>query len=421
MSMIYDNWERLMAAVVKREEIWQLCHQHSRSHSICSESSDFSVGSQLSDVNLQKKEESVLRPVHKLVFLGGSTPGFSLKDILSLNDFQELGKGTSGTTILTHLLQDVQVSDQDSLVSGTKVVMKLLNEVKVTEEEFKQHMKVLGNCRHENVSAPRAYYFSNQANGMFVVYDYHSQGSLSDMLHGNKSRPNWESRLKIATGAAGIAHIHKQFGGKLAHGNIKSSNIFLNSQHYGCVSDFSLSGIMVKNPPQWGTLGYHAPAYDYKTVSQESDVYSFGNLLLELLTGKSPMQAQGFEKDLHLVSWACSVKPEEWTSKLFDQSLRRPIRHEKDVLEMMQTEIPGVHLPSVTDWEAVRTILGSHFRSMSRVPADYFTAQDMMEMTEMFEVTMRCLGLLTEHLPKMSDVVVMLQNIGKPKTDPNIS
>ncbi|KAK6155602.1 hypothetical protein DH2020_009850 [Rehmannia glutinosa] len=417
MSMIYDNWERLMAAVVKREEIWQLCHQHSRSHSICSESSDFSVGSQLSDVNLQKKEESVLRPVRKLVFLGGSTPGFSLKHILSLNDFQELGKGTFGTTILTHLLQDVQVSDQDFLVSGTKVVMKLLNEVKVTEEEFKQHTKVLGNCRHENVSAPRAYYFSNMANGKFVVYDYHSQGSLSDMLHGNKSRPNWESRLKIATGAArGIAHIHKQFGGKLAHGNIKSSNIFLNSQHYGCVSDFSLSGIMVK--PQRGALGYHAPECDFKTVSLETDVYSFGNLLLELVTGKSPTEAQGFEKDMHLVSWARSIKSQEWAAKLFDKSLRRPIRHEKDVLEMMKTEIPGVHLlvkDSVTDLEALRANLGSHFHSMANVPANYFPAQDLLEMSKMMQVAMRCLAELPKDRPKMSDVVLMLENIEKLK------
>ncbi|KAL8544205.1 hypothetical protein ACS0TY_004662 [Phlomoides rotata] len=57
--------------------------------------------------------------------------------------------------------------------------------------------------------------------------------------------PRWGARLKIAIGAArGIAHIHKQCGGKLAHGNITSSNIFLNSQQYGLVSDFGLSGIM---------------------------------------------------------------------------------------------------------------------------------------------------------------------------------
>ncbi|KAK6135335.1 hypothetical protein DH2020_030923 [Rehmannia glutinosa] len=298
-------------------------------------------------------------------------------------------------------------------------------------------MKVLGNCRHVNVAAPRACYFSDKANGKLIVYDYYSQGSLSDMLHGKKGHAhweshfmiairkarytrkkdhvNWESHLKIAIGAVrGIAHIHTQFG---AHGNIKSSNIFLNSQHYGCVSDFDLSGIMVNSAesPHRATLGYHSPTYDYKTVSQESDVYSFGNLLLELLTGKSPMQAQGFEKDLHLVKWARSIKYEERTSKLFDKSLRRPIQYEKDVLEMMQTEIPGVHIPLVTDLEELRTVLGTHFQSMARVPAGYFAAQDLLEMTMMLQVAMRCLAEHPKNRPKMCDVVSMLENIGTPK------
>ncbi|KAK6155605.1 hypothetical protein DH2020_009853 [Rehmannia glutinosa] len=403
MSIIYDNWERLVAAVVKREEIWQLCHEHSRSPSICSESSDFSDCFQL-----EKIQES---SVPKLVFHGSSTHGFTLKDTLKAE--QELGKGTFGTTTLARLLHDIKFPDHEFLARGTQVVMKLLNEVKVTEEEFKQQMKVLANCRHENVSAPRGYYFSNTADGKLVVYDYHSRGSVSDMLRGNKGHANWESRLKIAIGAArGIAHIHTRFGGKLAHGNIKASNIFLNSQNYGCVSEFSLSGI-TEEPRHSGALGYHPPIYYFDDVPQEGDIYSFGILLVELLTGKSPMEAQGFDQDMHLVSWARSIKSQEWTSKLFDKSLKRPIRYEKDVLEMMETEIPGVHLPSVTDWEAVRAILGSHFRSMARVPADYFAVQDLSEMKEMLEVAVRCLAVSPGFGPKMSDVVLMLEDIGK--------
>ncbi|KAK6135330.1 hypothetical protein DH2020_030918 [Rehmannia glutinosa] len=320
MSVIYDNWERLVAAVLKREEIWQLCHQHSRSPSICSESSDFDPSFRLSDVNLQKKEKSVPKPDTKVVFLGGYTPAFQPNDILRI--VRELDKGTSDYTYVGQLTRDVQVSDQEFLASGTEVVLKALKEVKVTQE-FKQQMNVIGNCRHENVDAPRAYYFVNKINGIVIVCDYHRQGILSDMLHdGNGNGPNWgpnlEGRVKIAIGAArGIAHIHKQSGGKLAHGNIKSSNIFLNSQHYGCVSDSDLSGIKVKvKLPYRRALGYHAPEYnDLKTVSQEADVYSFGVLLLELLTGRSPMKAQGFERDLHLVSWARSyLRSQDWDS-----------------------------------------------------------------------------------------------------------
>ncbi|XP_011076050.1 probably inactive receptor-like protein kinase At5g41680 [Sesamum indicum] len=407
MSMIYDNWERLVAAVLKREEIRQLCLQPSRSPSICSESSDCSASFQSRDVRLRKRVASVGKPVPKVVFVGGSSPDFRLKDIVKF--CHELGNGTFWTSFLGELLQDVEVSDQELLVSGTEVVIKLWKKVKLPEEEFKQQMKIFGNCRHENVAAPLAYYFSEKANGKLIVYDYHSQGSVSDMLLGKSPTPNWETRLRIAIGAArGIAHVHAQSGGKLAHGNIKASNIFLNSQQYGCVSDFSLTGIMAK--PRRGNPWYHTPPYGPASISQEIDVYNFGNLLLELLTGKSSMEAHGFEDDMDLETWVRSIKSQDWTSELFDQCLRRPIRNEKDMIEMVKTEIPGVDLEvqdSVTDWEALRAILRSHFRSMARVPAGYFTAQDLAEMIEMKRVAMRCL----RDRPKMTEVVLMLENI----------
>ncbi|KAL8498001.1 hypothetical protein ACS0TY_021373 [Phlomoides rotata] len=96
-------------------------------------------------------------------------------------------------------------SDQDFLARGTQLVMKKLHgKVKVTEEEFKT---VFGNCRHENVAAPRAYYFSS--NGNYIFSYYHSQGSVYDMLRRAKlfgPDLGWGSRLKIAIGAArGIA------------------------------------------------------------------------------------------------------------------------------------------------------------------------------------------------------------------------
>ncbi|KAI3450433.1 hypothetical protein Pfo_007098 [Paulownia fortunei] len=165
----------------------------------------------------------------------------------------------------------------------------------------------------------------------------------------------------------GVLLISTQCGGKLAHENIKSSNIFLNSQEYGCVSDFGLAGIMVEPP--------------------EADGLGFGVLLLELLAGKSPMEAQGFEDDLHLVTWVRSIKSQEWTY-----------------------------------WEALRAILGSHFHSMTRVPADYFAAQDLLEMVEILHVAMRCLAVFPKDRPKMCDAVLMLENKasvsnGKPQQD----
>lgn len=169
MSRNYDNWERLVAAVIKRDQIWELCHQPSRTPSICSaaSSSDSSSRSyfQVSDVNVNYQ-----KPVPKLLLSEGV-----------LKSTRQLGKGRFGTSILSQLRRGVQLSDQHFLAEGTQLVMKKLRSdvLKVTEEGFKT---VFGNCRHQNVAAPRAYYFST--NGNYIFNDYHTQGSLYDMLHG---------------------------------------------------------------------------------------------------------------------------------------------------------------------------------------------------------------------------------------------
>ncbi|KAL8557375.1 hypothetical protein ACS0TY_004711 [Phlomoides rotata] len=379
MSRNYDNWERLVAAVIKREEIWELCHQHSRSPSICSEasSSDFSSSFRLSDAKLEDKEESAQNPIPRLVLVEGSfTSG------------GRLGKGRFGDSIFIELRRGIPISDHEFLACGTQLVMKkLVGEVKVTEEEFKM---VFGNCRHENVAAPRGYYFSNNKN--YVFSDYHSQRSLHDLLHygilGFVPAPLWGGRLKIAIGAArGIAHIHKQCGGKLAHGNIKSSNIFLNSQEYGLVSDFGLSGIMRISGKQ-GCLGYHASEYEFKNASHESDVYSFGVLLLELLTGRSPLWPHGPQKNLHLVAWALSVAPKDWSSKLFDRRIRGTV--------LLVDEVDRCEVAE----ERYSDVSGISFSDSMEV-----------EKVEMLEVATRCLAMLPVDRPKMFEVVLMLEKI----------
>ena len=149
----------------------------------------------------------------------------------------------------------------------------------------------------------------------------------------------WETRLKIAIGAArGIAHIHTQNGGKLVHGNIKSSNIFLNSQGYGCVSDIGLASLMSPMaPPVMRAAGYRAPEVtDTRKATHASDVYSYGVLLLELLTGKSPMHTTGGDEVVHLVRWVNSVVREEWTAEVFDLELLRYPNIEEEMVEMLQ-------------------------------------------------------------------------------------
>lgn len=149
----------------------------------------------------------------------------------------------------------------------------------------------------------------------------------------------WETRLRIAIGAArGIARVHTETGGKLVHGNIKSSNVFLNSQNYGCISDIGLSTIMAQiATPIARAAGYRAPEItDTRKVTQPSDVYSFGVLLLELLTGKSPVHTTSGDEVIHLVRWVHSVVREEWTGEVFDVELLKYSNIEEQMVEMLQ-------------------------------------------------------------------------------------
>ncbi|KAF7150178.1 hypothetical protein RHSIM_Rhsim02G0240500 [Rhododendron simsii] len=271
---------------------------------------------------------------NRLFFFEGCSYVFDLEDLLRASA-EVLGKGTFGTAFKA-VLEDANT-----------VVVKRLKEVSAGKRDFEQQMEAVGSIKHANVSELRAYYYSKDEK--LLVYDYFSRGSVASMLHGKKGEDriplDWDTRLRISIGAArGIARIHAENNGKLVHGNVKSSNIFLNSQNYGCVSDHGLSAIMSPlGPPIARAAGYRAPEVtDTRKSSQSSDVYSFGVLLLELLTAKSPVYSNGGDEVIHLVRWVHSVVREEWTAEVFDVELLRYPNIEEEMVEMLQIALACV-------------------------------------------------------------------------------
>ncbi|KAI3813808.1 hypothetical protein L1987_18543 [Smallanthus sonchifolius] len=269
--------------------------------------------------------------VKKLVFFNKNKElgKFDLEDLLRASA-EVLGKGTFGTAY------------KAVLEMGFAVAVKRLKDATMGDKEFREKIEGVGALDHENLVPLRAYYCSGDEK--LLVYDYMPMGSLSALLHGNRGAGrtplNWETRSAIALGAArGISYLHAQ-GLAISHGNIKSSNILLTASYESRVSDFGLAQLVGPNATPTRVDGYRAPEVtDIRRVSQKADVYSFGVLLLELLTGKAPTHALLNDEGVDLPRWVQSVVREEWTSEVFDFELLRYQNVEDDMVQLLQLAI----------------------------------------------------------------------------------
>ncbi|KVH94139.1 Leucine-rich repeat-containing protein [Cynara cardunculus var. scolymus] len=267
---------------------------------------------------------------NRLVFFEGCSFNFDLDDLLRASA-EVLGKGSFGTAYKAVL----------ELEESMTVVVKRMKEVAVGRNDFEQQMEIIGRVgQHPNVVPLRAYYYSKDEK--LLVYDYFQGGSLMSLLHGNngvgRMPLDWENRVKIVLGTArGIAHIHSIGGPRFSHGNIKASNVLINQDMDGCISDIGLPPLM-NTPSSSHTAGYRAPeVVETRKHSHKSDVYSFGVLLLEMLTGKQPIQSPGREDMVvDLPRWVQSVVREEWSAEVFDVELMRFHDIEEEMVQFLQ-------------------------------------------------------------------------------------
>ncbi|KAG6501797.1 hypothetical protein ZIOFF_041681 [Zingiber officinale] len=245
----------------------------------------------------------------------------TFQDIVSAtNDFDEsfvIGRGACGT-VYRALLKSGQTIAVKKLASN--------REGKYTENSFHAEILTLGKIRHRNIV--KLYGFSYHQCSNLLLYEYMARGSLGELLHGEfSSTLDWETRYMIALGAAeGLSYLHHGCKPCIIHRDIKSNNILLNENFEAHVGDFGLAKVI--DMPQSksmsavaGSYGYIAPEYAYTMkITEKCDIYSYGVVLLELLTGRTPVQP--LDQGGDLVTWVRTyIKNNSLSSGILDSKL----------------------------------------------------------------------------------------------------
>ncbi|BAU00221.1 hypothetical protein LR48_Vigan06g032100 [Vigna angularis] len=198
------------------------------------------------------------------------------------------------------------------LNDNTHVAIKnLLNNRGQAEKEFKVEVEAIGRVRHKNLV--RLLGYCAEGAHRMLVYEYVDSGNLEQWLHGDVgpySPLTWEIRMNIILGTAkGLTYLHEGLEPKVVHRDIKSSNILLSKQWNAKVSDFGLAKLLGSDNSYittrvMGTFGYVAPEYaSTGMLNERSDVYSFGILIMEVLTGRNPVDYSRPPEEVNLVDW----------------------------------------------------------------------------------------------------------------------
>ncbi|XP_021763327.1 serine/threonine receptor-like kinase NFP [Chenopodium quinoa] len=160
-----------------------------------------------------------------------------------------------------------------------------------------EELKILQKVNHGNLVRLEGFSIDPEDASCYLVYEYIENGSLSSWLHENKGKLNWKARLRISIDIAnGLQYIHEHTRPQVVHKDIKSSNILLDANMRAKIANFGLarSGCNAITMHIVGTQGYIAPEYlTDGIVSPKMDVFSFGVVLLELLSGREAIDDDG--------------------------------------------------------------------------------------------------------------------------------
>ncbi|KAM0944574.1 putative protein kinase RLK-Pelle-LRR-XI-1 family [Dioscorea sansibarensis] len=263
------------------------------------------------------KSKWILTSFHKL--------GFSEYEILDcLDEDNVIGSGASGRVYKAVLSNGEAVAVKKLWGPSNKSAE---NYDKASNDAFEAEVTTLGKIRHKNIV--KLWCSCTHKDCKLLVYEYMPNGSLGDLLHSSKGRLlDWPMRYKIALDAAeGLSYLHHDCVPPIVHRDVKSNNILLDEEFRARVADFGVAkpveaiGKGLKSMSVIaGSCGYIAPEYAYTLrVNEKSDIYSFGVVILELVTGKPPVDPEFGEKDL--AKWVCSILDQKGLDHIIDPKL----------------------------------------------------------------------------------------------------
>ncbi|XP_037459342.1 G-type lectin S-receptor-like serine/threonine-protein kinase SD2-5 [Triticum dicoccoides] len=252
--------------------------------------------------------------------ISGAPVRFTYRELQdATNNFSnKLGQGGFGSVYL------------GTLPDGSRIAVKKLEGIGQGRKEFRSEVTIIGSIHHIHLVKLRG--FCAEDSHRLLAYEYMAKGSLERWIFRTKEDDpllDWDTRFNIALGAAkGLAYLHQDCESKIIHCDIKPENFLLDDNFLVKVSDFGLAKLMSREQSHVfttmrGTRGYLAPEWitNY-AISEKSDVYSYGMVLLEIISGRKNFDpVEGSEK-AHFPSFAFKKLEEGDLREILDSKLR---------------------------------------------------------------------------------------------------
>lgn len=274
---------------------------------------------------VRKKKESPELPQESseeenfLEGLSGAPIRYSFKDLQTATDnfIVKLGQGGFGSVY------------RGVLPDGTRLAVKKLEGIGQGKKEFRAEVGIIGSIHHIHLVRLRG--FCAEGTHRLLAYEFMANGSLDKWIF-KKNRAefslDWDTRFNIAVGTAkGLAYLHEDCDAKIVHCDIKPENVLLDDNFQAKVSDFGLAKLMNREQSlvfttMRGTRGYLAPEWitNY-AISEKSDVYSYGMVLLEIIGGRKNYDPTEISEKSHFPTYAYKMMEEGKMRAILDAQL----------------------------------------------------------------------------------------------------